>query len=170
MKKKRIITACVVVVIALLCVWRLWPHSLKDILDINEELFSTITVQVSELGVSNGAPYIDVYRLDISSPEDNNYTSFMSIIQSTKFRPDFRNLLPWDILTVGSGQENITHSAYVMLKWGDTDDMCYITFHGDRIVSFDISGKTEYLVYHPTNRATLNQIVTYIKENGVLQK
>ena len=170
MKNKRILTASVAVLVALLCVWRLWPHSFRNILDINEELFGTITVQVSEFGVSNGSPNIDVYCLDISSSEDKNYASFMSIIQSTKFRSDFRNLLPWDLLTVSSGSENITHSAYMMLTWGNGSDACYISFHGDRIVSFDISGKTEYLIYHPTDRTTLNQIVTYIKENGVLQK
>ena len=57
-----------------------------------------------------------------------------------------------------------------MLKWEDVNDLCYITFHGDRIVSFDISGKNEYLIYHPTNRMMLNEIVTYIKENGTLQQ
>ena len=72
MKKKRILTICAAGLIALLCVWRLWPRTLNDILDIDEDLFSTITVQVSEFGVSNGSPYIDIYRLDIPSAETVN--------------------------------------------------------------------------------------------------
>ena len=170
MKKKRIVISCLAVLITLLCVWRLWPHSLNNILDINGEVFDAVTASVSEFGVSNGAPSIDVYRLDISSQEDSNYEPLMEILQKAEFRSDFRNFLPWDILTVSSGQDNITHSAYIMLKWEGVDDFCYITFHGNRIVSFDISGKNEYLIYHPVNRKMLNEIVTYIKENGTLQQ
>ena len=169
MKKKRILTTFAAILIAVLCAWRLWPHSLKSILGVNEEAFNTITITVSEFGIVNHAPEIDSYCLDISSPNDENYASIMSIIQNTEFRSDFRNLLPWDILSVDSGSKNITHSANIMLTWGDTNDVARISFHGDRIVSFDMSGKTEYLVYHPTNRTTLNEIATYIKENGVLQ-
>ena len=170
MKKKRILTICAAGLIALLCVWRLWPRTLNDILDIDEDLFSTITVQVSEFGVSNGSPYIDIYRLDIPSAEDDNYAPVMSMIQNTKFRSDFRNLLQWDVVSVGSGADKITHSANVMLTWGDSNETCYISFHGDRVVSFDISGKTEFLVYHPTKRKTLNELAVFIKENGVLQE
>ena len=169
MKKKRILTTFAAILIAVLCAWRLWPHSLKSILGVNEEAFNTITITVSEFGIVNHSPNIDSYRLDVSSPNDDNYVPVMSIIQNTKFRSDFRNLLPWDILSVGSGSKNITHSANMMLTWGDADDVAHISFHGDRVVSFYISGKTEYLVYHPTNRTILNEIATYIKENSVFQ-
>ena len=98
MKKKRIVISCLAVLITLLCVWRLWPHSLNNILDINGEVFDVVTASVSEFGVSNGAPSIDVYRLDISSQEDSNYEPLMEILQKAEFRSDFRNFLPWDIL------------------------------------------------------------------------
>jgi len=169
MKNKRILIATVAVLIVFLGVWRFWPHSLNAILDINEESFNTISVTVSEFGIENNAPNIDVYRLDVSSPDDDNYAPIMAIIQNTAFRSDFRNLLPWDILSVGSGSKNITHSANIMLTWGDNNDAAFISFHGNRIVSFDINGKTEFLVYHPTNRAALNEIAVYIKENGIPQ-
>jgi|Cm1ome_4_1110797.scaffolds.fasta_scaffold02653_3 hypothetical protein len=171
MKKKRTLTIAIAMVVVLIGIWRICPHSLKDILNPNEKTFSTISVQVSEFGVSNNSPNIDVYKLEIASPQDENYESIVSIIESTKFRQDFRNLLPWNTLSVSSGSKNITHSAIVMLKWGSSnDEVCHITFHDDRIVSFSFGGSTEFLVYHPTNRTALNQIVEYTKENGILQK
>ena len=71
MKKKRILTTFAAILIAVLCAWRLWPHSLKSILGVNEEAFNTITITVSEFGIVNHAPEIDTYRLDISSPNDD---------------------------------------------------------------------------------------------------
>lgn len=171
MSKKRAIKVSIAVIIIMLCFWRLWPHSLKGILPVKEMVFNTISVKVSELGVSNNSPTIDSYSLDITSPDDENYSAFMSIVLSTKFRSDFRNLLPWDILTVDSGTNNITHSATIMLTWGDTNNkICYISFLDDRMVSLDISGEESFQIYHPTNQTTLNQIVAYVKENGVPQK
>ena len=166
--KKSILIICLIVLIAVPCVWRLYPHSLEDILDVNKESVSTITVQITEAGKSDadGQPVIDTYCLDISSQEDSNYDAFMSILENTKFQSDFKNLLPGDTRNMSSKDDKNTHSASVVLKWGDADDMCAITFLDNSIVSVDISGKKESLVYHPTNRTTLDEIVTYVKENG----
>ena len=166
MNKKRILTIFAAVLIAALCLWRFWPHTLKDILDMNDAAFDTISVHVSEFGIADNAPRIDVYRLDLSSPDADSYAAVLSILQDTKFRADFRNLLPWDISTVDSGIKNISHSANVMLTWGEGDDSCYLSFHGERIVSFDIRGNTGYLIYHPTNRAVLTALAEYAKANG----
>lgn len=168
MIKKRVIRALIVAILIMLCVWRLWPHSLKDILPAKEMTFNTISVKVTEFSILNNSPNIDSYSLEIASPEDENYGAIMSILVSTRFRSDFRNLLPWDILSVDSGMKNITHSATIMLTWGDTnEEVCYLSFHGDRIVSVTISGNAEFLVYHPTNRSALKQIATYTIKNGV---
>ena len=51
MKKKRIFTITVAILFVLLCVWRLWPHTLNNILGVKEDSFNTVTVQVSEFGV-----------------------------------------------------------------------------------------------------------------------
>ena len=170
MKNKKVLVIVIAIFVFTLCGWRLWPQSLNDILSLRENAFTKITVKVSEFGIINNSPTIDGYSLEIVSPEDNNYSAIMSILESTKFYPDFRNLLPWDVLTVDSGRKNITHSAHIMLTWGDTNnDVCYVSFHGERIVSFDISGNTEFLVYHPTNRTVLEQIATYTMENGEKQ-
>ena len=166
MNKKRILTIFAAVLMAALCLWRLWPRSFTNILDVDADAFRTISVHVSEFGITDNSPTIDVYRLDLPSPDADGYAAVLSILQDTSFRPDFRNLLPWDILTVGSGTKNITHSANVMLTWGDGDDSCYLSFHGDRIVSFDIRGNTGYLIYHPTNRAVLTALAEYAKANG----
>ena len=93
MIKKRVIRALIVAILIMLCVWRLWPHSLKDILPAKEMTFNTISVKVTEFSILNNSPNIDSYSLEIASPEDENYGAIMSILMSTRFRSDFRNLL-----------------------------------------------------------------------------
>ena len=165
---KKILAIALAVQLAMLCAWRLWPHSLNRILDTDGEAFASVSVHVSEFGISGGSPVIDVYRLDISSAGDDSYAPFMAILQGTAFRQDFRNLLPWDILSVGSGQDNITHSANILFEWEDGGSCC-LSFHGERIVSLDAGGETEYRIYHPTDRSALDQIAAYAKEHGALQ-
>ena len=164
--KQRWVSILIVGILIFLLAWRLWPHSLKDILPVKEVEFTSISIDVSEFSTSTDS-LIDNYSLDIVSPEDKSYDSVISILLSTKFRSDFRNLLPWDILTVDSGGKNITHSAIITLTWGNTNNEVHITFHGDRIVSLDIGGNTGFLVYHPTNKTVLNQLVTYTVQNGM---
>lgn len=170
MMKKKVIRVLITGIFVLLCIWRLWPHSLNDILPIEEMVFNTVSVNVSEFGVSNNLLTTDTYLLEIPSPEDKNYAPIMSILLSTQFRPDFRNLLPYDIVSVDPSNNNVTQSATIMLTWGnENDEVCHVTFHDERIVSLYISGKTEFLVYHPTNRAALEQIATYTIKNGEKQ-
>lgn len=104
------------------------------------------------------------------SPADGAlYDQLLTLVEGTKFRQDIRNLLPWDINSVSSGRKNITHSANVMLTGAGLEGGCHISYHGSRIVSFSIEADSGFLVYHPVNRAALDQLVAFTKEHGVLQ-
>ena len=169
MKKKKVIVIILALIAAALLVWRTWPHSLREIIGANTEPFDEISVSITEFGVDNSSLQMNVYKVEMSPADGATYNQLLSLIEGTKFRQDFRNLLPWDITTVSSGHKNITHSANLMLTGAGLDGGCHISYHGSRIVSFSIEADSGFLVYHPVNRAALDQLVAFTKEHGVLQ-
>ena len=169
MKKKRVIVIILVLITAALLVWRIWPHSLREIIGANDEPFDEISVSITEFGVDNSSLQMDVYKVEISPDAGALYDQLLSLIEETKFRPDLRNLLPWNIHTVSSGHKNITHSANITLTGAGLDGGCHITYHGHRIVSFRTEANSSFLIYHPVNRAALDQLVVFTKEHGILQ-
>lgn len=169
MKKKKVIVITLALIVAALFVWRIWPHSLREIIGANDEPFDEISVNITEFGVDNSSLQMDVYKVEMSPADGALYDQLLTLVEGTKFRQDMRNLLPWDINSVSSGRKNITHSANLMLTGAGLEGGCHISYHGSRIVSFSIEADSGFLVYHPVNRAALDQLVAFTKEHGVLQ-
>ena len=169
MKKKKVIVILLALIVAALFVWRIWPHSLREIIDANNEPFDEISVNITEFGVDNSSLQMDVYKVEMSPADGALYDQLLTLVEGTKFRQDMRNLLPWDINSVSSGRKNITHSANLMLTGAGLEGGFHISYHGSRIVSFSIEADSGFLVYHPVNRAALDQLVAFTKEHGVLQ-
>lgn len=169
MKKKKVIVILLALIVAALFVWRIWPHSLREIIDANNEPFDEISVNITEFGVDNSSLQMDVYKVEMSPADGALYDQLLTLVEGTKFRQDMRNLLPWDINSVSSGRKNITHSANLMLTGAGLEGGCHISYHGSRIVSFSIEADSGFLVYHPVSRNALDQLVAYTKEHGVLQ-
>ena len=169
MKKKKTLVIILSLIAVALLAWRMWPHSLREIVGANSEPFDEICVSITEFGVDNGSLQMDVYKVELSPENGTPYDQLLSLIEGTKFRQDMRNLLPWDINTVSSGRKNITHSANIMLTGAGLDGGCHISYHGNQIVSFSIESDSGFLIYHPVNRAALEQLVAFTKEHGVLQ-
>lgn len=164
-RKRNMLVAAALVVVAAAFVWRMWPHSLADILDSGEEPYDAISVSVTEFGAPGGSLSMEVYELETASLEDDRYWSVLSIVEGGKFRADFRNLLPWGNHTVSSSSGNITHSANLAFADSQGDWVCHITFHGDRTVSVSVGDSAGFLIYHPTDRDTLSRLVAYVKDN-----
>lgn len=166
MKSTRKYKIILIIVIFFLAIWRLWPHSFKKIIPLNYHSVSEINLQMTEFGTSNSSLSMDVYKLDIESVTDVNYDCVLNILNGTKYRPDFRNLLPLDITTVDSGSKSITHSAIIRFIGNESDEVCYINFHGDNTVSVDSKYASEFRIYHLMNRKSLYELAEYIKQNG----
>ena len=165
MKKKRVIVIILVLITAALFVWRIWPHSLRDILDANDEPFDSIIIHISENSVVNGYPQIDSYRMEFSPADSAQYSHIMSLLEGTKYRSGFRNLLPQNNSAIGSG----SHFATLAITGANCDASCYISYYDSQAELFYIGTDSGFLVYHPTNRTVLNQLLTYTTERGVLQ-
>lgn len=116
MKKKRVIVIIVAAMVTALFVWRMWPYTMREVLGSNGEPFDKISIQITEFGVVDNSPQIDVYKAEVSSVDAVQYDEIVSLIEGIKFRQDLRNLLPWDINAVSSGEKSITHSANLMVR------------------------------------------------------
>ena len=169
MKKKKVIVILLALIVAALFVWRIWPHSLREIIGANTEPFDEISVSITEFGVENSSLLMNIYKVEMRPADGTLYDQLLTIIEESKFHQDLRNLLPWDINSVSSGRKNITHSANLTLTGAGLDGGCHITYHGSQTVSFSIRANSGFLVYHPVNRASLDQLVAFAKEHGFLQ-
>ena len=165
MKRKRMAAIAAGVLLLLASAWRVRSHSLDEILPAEGRRADAVFVRVTEFGAPD-SPQMDSYTLEGASPEDALYASVLSIIGGTGYRADFRNLLPWDVLTVRS-RENIAYSAAVMLAWGEADEeACHLLFQDERTVTVSVGGNRGFLIYHPTDRTTLTALSSYVKEHG----
>lgn len=170
MKRKRTFSVIVTVLTLFLIGWRMWPHTFRMITSTDDTAFHTISIHVSEMGISDGTPVVEFYQLMIDDPEDEHYTAVMSILEGTGYRSDFRNIIPWKDSSFGSdSNRNISHSAMVILTW-ENGNSCELFFVDDRLVGLSKDQQNGFTRYHPTDRSTLDQITTYTIEHGTLQK
>ena len=166
MKKKKAIITAIVLIVAAVLVWRIWPHSLREIIGANDEPFDGIIIHVSEKGVVDGRVKVDAYQLEISPSDSEAYNYVVSLLEGTKYQKGFRNLLPQDSNAINSG----SHLGMLSITGADCDASCYISYYDGQAELFYIGADSRFLVYHPTNRTVLNQLLTYTQEYGVLQE
>ncbi len=159
------VASVVVLAAAVLIGWRLWGKPLQSIIPVDGSGFTSIQVQITEFGSMDHFP---VYQLNIGSPDDPNYDKVLSLLEGTKFRPDLRNLFSRPVNTVSSsGRSNTEYSAVIRLDWGTAaEDSCWLNFHGADIVSLSLQDKDGFLIYHPSNRSTLEQLAEYVRQHG----
>lgn len=118
--RKRVLVAILTITTLILMGLRLWPHSLYDIFGIEEGSISSLSVSVAEFGVKNGDAFINQYLLNTVPSKNNDFSAILSILEDSQYRSDLRNLLPWDIDSVDSGDRNIHYSAIITLCWSNT--------------------------------------------------
>ena len=167
MDKKKIVSIVVVLLIIAMIGWRLWPRSIDKVILTSPESVSSVACSATVSGVEDGDLFMDTYSIQSENLTDADIEALMEILNSTKYRPDLRNLLPWDITSVDSGGTNDGKSANLALVWGKSEaEHCYMMFHSGSVVAVDV-GSGGYLIYHPTERAVLGKLVDYIQEHGV---
>ena len=54
MKKKKALVILLALIVAASSVWRIWPHSLREIIGASDEPFDSIIIHISEKGVADG--------------------------------------------------------------------------------------------------------------------
>lgn len=167
--EKKYFKLVILIVIFILCIWRFWPRTIEKIIPMELNSIRTISLQMTEFGTVNHDLKMDVYSLDKEISSDEESDVVLAVLDSTKYFSDFRNLLPWDVTSVGSGAKSITHSVIIKCTGSNPDETYYINFHGDRTVSIHSKYDSEFRIYHPVKRQTLYRLADYIKQNGTLE-
>lgn len=171
--KKRIgfiITAVIIALIAGLLIWRFLPRSSSHLMSVDESSITGVSAIAMVSRLESGSPYSDAYRIDYTPRQEAAYREIMEILTSSRYRPDFRNLLPWDLDSLSAGKNydgrtvSLTFSAENQEK-----QFVSIRFLSSSIVQVHIGNESGFRIYHPTNRETIDNLVEYLQTNGAKQ-
>ena len=166
--KKRIgiiVTAFIISLVVGLLIWRFWPRSSSHIISIDESAFTGVSAVAMVSRLEDGAPYSDIYRID---PPNDAAGDVLEVLSTSRYRPDFRNLLPWNLDSLSSGKNydgrivSLTFSAV-----NQEEQFVSFDFLSSTIVQVHIGNESGFRIYHPTNRNTIDKLVEYLQANGV---
>lgn len=110
---------CILLLLAilLLCLlaWRLTPHTFEEMTASDRDEITSLAGVVSLSGVRDGRAYTESYALQNVTPEDTAFEGVLMLLNSTRYREDFRNLLPWPIESVSAGRAYDGRGVSLML-------------------------------------------------------
>lgn len=166
MKKGRCVCLIVAVIIVLIGVgFRVYPHTLTHVINIEQEELKSMAcaATIAKLD-TNGESSIQGYELQSLEKGSSKFEAILGILNDTSYQSDYRNLLPWEISNVG-GDGSVTISIYLIGK--TAEDSCWISFHGDDLVTVTRADETDILVFHATNTNAVDALVEYVKMHGI---
>lgn len=167
--EKRIIKIAVVVVIVLIATWRFCPRSFSNIVpdEIGEAEYYSAYTSVSN--IKGTRPDIDTWLFD-NIPQDE-FIEIIELLETSGYRRDFHNLLPWWISTVGSDKNYDGRFVNIHIGFKEDENIKFvgISFFSSGKISVSGVSKFGQRIYHPTNKKTFDYLVGYLQANGVLQ-
>ena len=163
MKKKLIIAIVILAAAALL--WRLWPHSFSHFISEGSSV-TALSSGVLIPGVEESKPVVDSYAMEISDPQSSELKAILEIFATSRYRQDFRNLLPWGTSSISSGKDDPRSLALVFMTGAQEEDSVKIQFCGSRTLAVDSGSGNKTYLYHPTDRTVLDRSTEYLKANG----
>ena len=171
---KRSLLALAAVIVVGLALWRLIPRSLANVIGQDPGAVTNMAAQVAVTGISGGKAATDTYTLEALSPDSEHFAAILEILEGTNYRPDFRNLLPWESNTGGMVDDR---TVRVVFTWGtDPARTCEMSLNrGDKVVvrwwsgdGTDRVGRPQF--YHPTDRSVKDALVDYLIARGEFQE
>ena len=166
MKKKKALVIMLALIAAALSVWRIWPHTLREIIGASDEPLDSIIIHISEKDVVNGRAKIDSYQIETSPSDSEAYNYVVSLLEGTKYQKGFRNLLPLANNAIDSG----SHFGTLSITGAACDVSCYVSYYQNQAELFYVGADSEFLAYHPTNRTALDKLLVYTMEHGISQE
>ena len=98
-------------------------------------------------------------------PGEEEFEAILSLLQSSRYRPDLRNLLPWPQESVVT--DDSTRSVTVSLVWENQEEgFATLFFHTDRLAVLSLATEAGFLRFHPTDRALADQLAEYLQAHG----
>ena len=142
-----------VVIAAFLVLWRMTPRPLSAVLGTDR--FVSASVQAIQWEVRDGAPVAHTWTLTADSPEDGE--AVRELLDSTRYRPDLRNL--WLLQSDTRSYSHGDTTLYAVLTGEDGEDRDF-GFYKPSLV--ETGGK----IYHPVDRRLLDRLAAYVMEYG----
>ena len=125
MKKKKVIVIILALIVAALFTWRIWPHTLREIIGASDEPLDSIIIHVTEKDVADGRAKVDAYQLEISPSNSEAYNYVVSLLEGTKYQKGFRNLLPLANNAIDSG----SHFGMLSITGAGCNASCYVSYY-----------------------------------------
>lgn len=163
MKKGKIwLISALLLLVIVLGGWRLWPRPLSGWLPEDSE---GLTLSASAFIPSTTMGPDPIYSITTSSQDNETFRGILSILESARLRPDFRNLLPErpNIIPSTWGQ----YSGIITLQ-DNGQKVLSISFLGDPIILY--TNDDERFIFHPVDRGLSEELARYIQAHGTLQE
>lgn len=156
--------------ILIISAWRFWPQPFDNLIPVRETSVTGLSAYGMVQGIENGEPFTAAYRIDAAEQSSNTAAEIMKILESSHYRQDLRNLLPWTVDSVCSDKNYEGQIVIVSFYAGNqTDDLVSIQFLSRSIVAVSGGGRDGFRIYHPTNHETFAQLTEYLRAHGIKQ-
>ncbi len=162
--KKRIIRISLTIIIIFLITWPLLPVSFSNVMPIDEDT----TISFSANAMVNY--HEETYSINIPESQKDSLEEILEILKTSRYRQDYRNLLPWRIGYVDADKNYDGHTVHLMFVYGNAkDEYVTIQFMSSSIIAVSTKDTCGFRIYHPTNDKTIYALVEYLKTHGTIQ-
>ena len=160
--KKKTVLLILIAVLVMLCSWCFLPRSFHLVFAAPDQL-TCIRGNATIASTSGGNLQVEVYELELTKA-DEGFNEIITLVASTKFRQDLRNLFPTllnDYTTYGEDK-----SAIISLQWNtDINGPCTLTFSKNSVLVTPLNGSSSR-VYHPIDHSILDKLIQRVQKYG----
>ena len=172
MKKqiRKIFLIAVLVFCVCTLIWRVAPLSFERITSIDENDITDFSAVVSIQRVENGNVIAGGYQKTEAESQEEMLQDILNLFNESKYRQDFRNLLPWRVDRISGGR--LYDGTFVMLIFSiAASDVQYIQvdYLSPNTIVVSVSGNDHWRVYHPANHDLQDKIAQYIQAHDDTQ-
>ncbi len=170
--KKRIrliVTVISIALIAGLLLWRFLPRSSSYLISVDQHAFTGFSAIATVSYIEDGVPYSNIYRIENTPQYTEVLEEVLEILATSRYRPDFRNLLPGGLRQIDGGKKYDGRIISLAFSAETQEGFVHIQFLSSRVIPVSAGSRSGLLAYHPTNRETMDKLVEYLQANGVKQ-
>ena len=149
-------------------IWRVAPLSFERIASVEENAIADFSASLLMLYNQNGIACSDAYQITHAESQEEMLQDILNLLNESKYRQDFRNLLPWQGDSFSGGKSY--NGTVVMLTFSvssDEDQYILLDFLSPNKIL--VSVNDAWYIYHPANRDTLEKIAHFVRSYGVKQ-
>lgn len=163
---KKVLAGALVLLLLALAAWRLWPRSFVSLFPEGHTAVTSLSASCTISGIDElHSLAFDTYTVNAVYPGEEEFEAILSLLQSSRYRPDLRNLLPWPQESVVT--DDSTRSVTVSLVWDNQEEgFATLFFHTDRLAVLSLATEAGFLRFHPTDRALADQLAEYLQAHG----